>query len=299
MAKPGRGPICLFIAAILFSGMAVGVKLASERIPAGQIVMYRFLFGLAVLHVLAAMGFSRISHNKFRLQLMRGIAGGIAIVFYFISIEHTTLLKSTLLGNSYPVFAALFGMILLGERIKLQTVAVFLVSIIGVWLVVTSRTEGAASQLTNLANGDLFGIASGAVAGLAIVYIRQLRRTENSFSIFWYLCAVGVVLGAASCLFQPYVLPNLREWLLIGWIGLSSTAAQLLITYGFRYTPAAEGALIANSTVLYSGFAGWIFFGDRMTGWGLLGAALMFAGVVYLSTAPSATPRAEAVHQAR
>lgn len=298
MVKPGRGPVSLFVAAILFSGMAVGVKLASERIPAGQIVMYRFLFGLVVLHVLTGMGFSRINHNKFRLQLLRGIAGGIAIVFYFLSIEHTTLLKSTLLGNSYPVFAAIFGAILLGERVRLQTLAVFLVSIIGVWLVVSSHTQDAAGQLANLALGDLYGIASGAVAGLAIVFIRQLRRTENSFSIFWYLCAVGAVLGALSCLFQPFVLPNSREWLLIGWVGLSSTAAQLLITYGFRYTPAAEGALIANSTVLYSGFAGWIFFGDRMTGWGLLGAALMFAGVVYLSTASPATPRPEAAQQA-
>ncbi len=265
-----RGPAALMLGAVLFAAMAICVKFAARRIPSGELVMFRFLFGLLMVHVMQRAGLARVRHNRPALLLARGFVGALAIVLYFASIQHTTLVKASLLSNSYPVYAALFGAMLLRERLQAATVAAFLVSAAGVWLVVDP-------DFSSVAKGDLYGVLSGAVAGLAIVIIRELRRTESAFTVFWYLCVFGTAMGAVSCLWS-FVWPDAREW---GWIlgaGAASTGGQLLITYGLRYTPAAEGSLISMSTVGYSGLFGWMFLGERLSAAGLAGAVLLLGG---------------------
>lgn len=259
--------------------MAVGVEVVTRRLPGGEIVMFRFLFGLVTLQILSAGRVVTISHRQWKMLLGRGLSGGVAIIFYFLSIEKTTLTKSTLLGNAYPIFAAIFGGLILKERLSPATVGVFAASALGVWLVIDPHID-------SLVVGDLYGVAAAMASGLAIVLIRQLRRTENPFSIFWYLCAVGAALGAATCI-ERFVWPNTFEWLMIVVIGINSTIGQLLITFGLRYSQAAEGALIAMSTTVYSGLVGWIFLGETMPASGLVGAALVLGGAAYLSTRPT------------
>ena len=265
--------------------MAIAVKFVTDQgIPAGEVVMWRFLFGLLTLQVLSGFNLIEVSHKRARALMGRGITGGVAILLYFLSIQHTTLTKATLLSNSYPVFAALFGVLVLRERMTFRTLLVFVASMVGVWLVVNPRGQ-------QWVLGDIYGVIGAAAAGSAIVFIRHLRQTENPFSIFWYLCAFGTGLGAFTCMFQ-FVWPDGVAWVWILVMGISSTLGQLLITYGFGYCRAGEGSLITMSTVAYSGLFAWFALGERMPLAGIAGAGVIVACAGYLAARP--TPQSEA-----
>lgn len=273
MLRRARGPAALMLGAVLFAAMAICVKYAARRIPSGELVMFRFLFGLVTVRAMCRLGLAKVRHDRPALLMARGFTGAMAILLYFASIQHTTLVKASLLSNSYPVYAALFASLLLRERLTASTLAAFAVSAAGIWMVVDP-------DFSSVNRGDLFGVLSGAVAGLAIVTIRELRRTESAFTVFWYLCVFGTTMGAVSC-FWSFAWPAPRDW---GWIlgtGAASTAGQLLITYGLRYTPAAEGSLISMSTVGYSGLFGWVVMGERLSARGLIGAALLLGGAAF------------------
>ena len=270
------------LGAVLFAAMAICVKFAAQRIPSGELVMFRFLFGLATIYAMSALGLAQVRHDRPVLLMARGFTGALAILLYFASIQHTSLVKASLLSNSYPVYAALFGALLLRERPSAATIGAFVAAACGIWLVVDP-------DFSSVNPGDLFGVLSGAVAGLAIVIIRELRRTESAFTVFWYLCVFGTAMGAVSC-FWSFVWPDSREWLWILGAGAASTGGQLLITYGFRYTPAAEGSLIAMSTVGYSGLFGWLFLKERLSPAGLPGAALLLGGAAFTAARQSQGP---------
>lgn len=282
--RRARGPAALMLGAVLFAAMAICVKYAARRIPSGELVMFRFLFGLVTVHAMCRLGLAQVRHERSFLLMARGFTGALAIVFYFASIQHTTLVKASLLSNSYPVYAALFASLLLRERLTASTFAAFAVSATGIWMVVDP-------DFSSVNRGDLYGVLSGAVAGLAIVIIRELRRTESAFTVFWYLCVFGTTMGAISCLWS-FVWPSPQDWVWILGTGAASTAGQLLITYGLRYTPAAEGSLISMSTVGYSGLFGWMVMGERLSATGLTGAALLLGGAAFTAIRQAQQPPA-------
>lgn len=255
--------------------MAIGVKILTRRLPAGEVVMMRFVFGLIVLQALASVRAISISHRRLPLLIARGATGGLAIYLYFLSIEHTTLSKAALLGNAYPLSAAVFGAMLLGERIRFSGVAALAGSAYGAWLVIDPGPGP-------LVAGDLFGVAAAAFSGLAIVTIRELRQTETPFTVYWYLCIAGSAIGGLSCL-SSFVVPSASDWAWIVAMGAASTIAQLLTTYGFRYCGAGEGAVMAMSTTAFSGLAGWFLMGERLRASGLAGATLILLCACYLS----------------
>jgi len=131
-----RGPAALMLGAVLFAAMAICVKFAAQRIPSGELVMFRFLFGLATIYAMSALGLAQVRHDRPVLLMARGFTGALAILLYFASIQHTSLVKASLLSNSYPVYAALFGALLLRERPSAATIGAFLAAACGIWLVV-------------------------------------------------------------------------------------------------------------------------------------------------------------------
>lgn len=273
-----RGPAAIIVGAISFSVMAIAVRfLTRAGIPAGELVMIRFSMGLAMLEALRIAGVINISHRRWRALWGRGITGALAILFYFLSIQYTTLTKATLLSNAYPVFAALMAVLALEEKIQWPTAISFALSGLGMWMV--------ARPGPGWAVGDGYGILGALTAGMAIVFIRHLRRTENPFSIFWYLCAFGSALGALTCV-RNFVVPSGDLFVLILVMGITSTLGQLLITYGFGYIRAGEGSLISMSTVAYSGLFAWFFLGERLPVPGMIGAGLILACAAYLTLRP-------------
>ncbi len=282
-----NGPFWLTVSAVLFAVMAVMVRMAGLRgVPGSETTLIRFLFGMATVGVLHSGGVIRVRLHRKWLLAARGILGGIAILLYFLSLAaaqgegRTTLTNAVFLGNSYFIYAPLFGALLIGERLRRGTVLSVIAALFGLYLV-------ARPELRGITAGDIYGFFAGIVSAVAIVTVRELRRTESAFGIFLSLCMFGALAGLVTMLAQNPVWPDAVGWLILVIMGVTSTLGQLTMTYALRFTGAGESGVIQMTTVVYSSIAGILWFGDPFGLRILLGGIIVLAAGAYISLAHS------------
>ena len=272
--------------------MAVFVRAAGyHHIPGSETTLVRFVFGLATVLAMHFLGLTRIVIRRPGWLVARGITGALAILFYFLSLSAavgsgaTTLTNSVLLGNSYFVFAPLFGALLIRERLRRISLVPVLAALVGIYLVVNPTFGG-------IRTGDLYGLGSGIMAGLAIVTVRELRRTEPATVVFFSLCSFGIIIAGVTLAVQRPVALDGVGWAILAGMAATSTAAQLILTHAFRYVRAGEGSLIAMTTVIYSSLAGILLFHEPFTARFAAGAALVMASAGYLAVTCEAAQEA-------
>src|SRR2546428_12682856 len=132
----------MVIAATLFGAMACSAKLASERLSGPEVAMIRMMIGLLPCLLIrqyrrAAMHFQRLD-----LILYRGVFGGIAVMLYFLAIQHTTAGIATLLQYTAPIWSGMFSMLFIGERISARGVLPLIVAFAGIVLVLRADSLG-------------------------------------------------------------------------------------------------------------------------------------------------------------
>lgn len=263
--------------------MALTVRLAGMRgITGSETTLARFLFGLLTVAILHYSGVAKVRLRRVPLLATRGITGGIAILLYFAAISavrgpgSTPLTNAVFLGNSYFVYIPLLGALLIHERLRISTVAMVIIALGGLYLVV-------GPDLHRIRMGDVYGLSAGIMSAVAMVVIRELRKTEPWISVFFSLCIFGTLVALGGMALEGGVWPDDVGWLLLLVMGISSAAGQLLMTYALKYTGAGEAGVIQMTTVIYSALAGVLWFGDLFNFRILMGAGLVMAGAAYIS----------------
>ena len=275
----------MFISGMLFAVMSVMTKMShlasfvGRPIPASEVVLARFAIGLlAMLPLHGRRGINLLGHDRKRL-LLRGVWGGFAVYFFFLSLQQTSLAHAQILNYASILFAPLFAWIFLQERIAVRTGLAIIVAVAGIGMITLQHGKGGALNW-----GDLYGLISGVLAGASITEIRRLRRTESAWSVFFYLCLIGLPVALSGCLLDPPILPSASGWMVLAGMGGASVGAQMLLTFGYKYLLAAEGSLITMTQLLYIAVAGRVIFGEALTLWTLVGAAMICGAAVWLTS---------------
>jgi drug/metabolite transporter (DMT)-like permease len=283
--RRGAAVAAMFLSGVLFAVMGLTTKatalpFAGRPLPAAQVALIRFAFGALMLLPLHGRGGIDLLGKNRRGLLGRGIYGGVAVCFYFLALQQTSLSHALLLNYTSLVFAPLFAAAFLRERITPRTCLAIAIALVGTLLVLVKGPETGRLNM-----GDLYGLLSGLLAGAAITEIRRLRQTETAWSVFFYLSIVGVPIALALMvgLNETLVWPTATGWLLLAAMATSSMVAQILMTLGFKYVRAAEGTLILMSQLVYTTAASVWLFGEQLGPMTAIGGALILGAAVWLS----------------
>lgn len=273
--------LAMLLAALMFGVMGVCTKLAhgplvGRTLPAAEVALVRFAFGAAVmLPFQRRPGLNLWGTDRVGLA-MRGLWGGFAVYFYFLSVHFTTLANAQLLNYTSLIFAPLCAAVVLHERLTRRAAGASALAIAGI-VIVTGHGIGGPSL------GDAYGLASGILSGAAVATVRHLRQTETASSIFFYLCLVGIPIAGLGCILQPPIWPTGTGWLVLLCMGASSVLGQLLMTYGYKFVRTAEGGVLMLTQVLYTITVGALWFGEPATWATAAGGALILAASLLLS----------------
>jgi drug/metabolite transporter (DMT)-like permease len=266
----------LFLSSLSFGAMAIAARLASRTLPAAQIAWVRFSLMLVPVLFVPKLWKRATEFERWDLLLYRGVFGGIAVLLYFLAIEHTSAGVATLLNYSSPIWSVLFAALLLGEPVNWRLVPAALVSFLGIVLVVQGY-HPVGDWHFGVWEG--VGFASAIVSGAAVASIRAARRTENSWAIYASLGTCGVLVTLPFAL-QRWRSPSGVEWLLLLAVGGASIAAQLLMTYAYRWVTNLEaGAMSQIAVVVAMGLGAWLL-GESVRPVAVLGSALTMGGVL-------------------
>jgi drug/metabolite transporter (DMT)-like permease len=266
----------LVVAALLFSLMALSVKLLTTRLAGPQISLMRFGFGL--LSVAASALWRPLAIHNGRGLLLRGTYGGLAVLCYFQAIEHLPVGFATLLNYIAPVFTALYAGLLLGERLSHRAHLALGVGFLGTILVIVGNRASAPPGTFGFGLWQVVGLSSALFSGAAMATIREVRRTDGPREIFGTFCLIGGLMSAGPAVTR-WLWPTPSEWLWLVVMGALSVTAQLLMTAALRHVQAALGGVIMQLTPVTSLVLGALWFGERSHGLATVGAVVTLLGV--------------------
>lgn len=271
-------------AALCMTLMLACVKGLDGSVPPGQIAFYRS--SVTLLPALAWIVWQRrgpeIFHpSQLARHFWRGVSGSIAMLLSFLTLACLPLADAVLLGYAAPLMTVLLGLLLLKEQVPGYRWAGALVGAAGVVVALWPHLDAGAAQLSHTA---LLGVAAGLGAALfgalSVIQIRHLATTEKPAAIAFYYTLTTGVLGAGS-LFFGWVMPDMRQLLLLLLAGLFGGAANLLIAQSLRHAHVSVTAPFEYTTLVWSALISWSVF-DQAPGATLLaGGALVATSGLY------------------
>ncbi|TVO59845.1 DMT family transporter [Denitromonas ohlonensis] len=278
----------MILASLLFACMGVCVKLGADRVGIAELTFYRGLAGLLFMAVFMRSRGTPFRTRHWRLQLTRAVAGSIALGCYFFAISLLPLAAAVTLNYTSPIFVALLLALWFREPLRALAIGAVALGFLGV--VVLLHPTIAPEQWL----GAVAGLASGLIASLAYINVRELGRAgePESRTVFYFSCVT--CLGALPFVFASdgFTAPDATGAALVLGIGVFGTAAQLAMTRAYRVGATIVAANLAYSTVIFASLFGVVLWGEVLPAAAWLGIGMIVVSGMLITRARAPAPAA-------
>lgn len=274
--KLSRGVLYMVASAFGFSAMALLVKLASPRLPTGEIVFVRVVVTLVLSYAMVRReGLSPWGRRRLAL-VARGLLGFGGLTGYYIALARLPLADATTIQNSTPMLTAVLAWWLLDEAVGWPTAIAIACGVAGVTLIV--RPTGAGLDPTGV-GAALAGVTCSSIA---YVTVRKLTRTEHPLVIVFYFPLVTAPLALPWAL-TSFVVPRPIDWLMLIAIGAATQVGQVFLTRGLAIERAGRATTVGYLQVAFAMLWQLAVFGEVPTPWTLGGASLILGGTLLVA----------------
>lgn len=272
------GGVCWSVGGILFRLMT--------QAGLWQIFFYRSMFLTAVMVpiilILNKGQFIAVFRRAGWNGLIAGVCLALASLAYVSALNYTTVANAAFMIGAVPLFSAVIGWILLGEKVRAPTCIAIAIAISGVAVMVSSGLKS--GQIL----GNTLALYSALCFACYSVLLRWDRKNELTPSVFWSGAIVMIVAAAMLWFESP---PGVASWIssfAINAVDLANAAVMgiiqmglglLLYTIGARRVQAAELGLLSLTEPVLGGFWVWLVVNevpDRMT---IIGGILIMAAI--------------------
>lgn len=270
MSANSKGVLLTLGSVVFFALMAVLVK-AVPNVSSYQTTFFRFAIGVGIIGILALFGVVKLAFNDRKGLFYRGFVGGIAVYLFYLAILKLGVGKGSVYIYSYPIFATIFSMIMLKEKVEPIKFVIIAVSFAGLILLSIGGGKG---SLLGIGIWELIAIAGSMTTGLAVVFVKKLHDSDNSMAIFFSQCIVG---------FWLFLVPsgatqakgNLTEIFLLVLVGVVATIGQLFMTEGYKHVNVATGSMLQSLVPVFNLFSGWLIFKEKFSSIEIIGAFII------------------------
>jgi drug/metabolite transporter (DMT)-like permease len=238
----------------LVTTMQAIVKAEGETYPAVQLVFLRSLVGFVAVAPLIWRYRTKLTDlSNLRGHLFRVAYNSAALTFNFAAFAALPLALVTAIGFTRPLVLLVMAAILLGERVSRTRFALTAVGFAGVVIMV--RPDAISWNM-----GLVAAFASVVFGTMAAVQTRRLAHESTIVLMLFY--TVGLTLLTA--------IPAAIAWVPIPWdkapniilIGVLAQLGQYCWLQAYQKQEARLLAPIGYLSIVFSAFAGWLYFGD-------------------------------------
>lgn len=269
------GALWILQAAFLFTIMTTLIKLVGGQMSIFQLLAVRQGVMVLVVAPQILRGLpSSLSTKRPDLQVARIVFATTAMLCGFTAVVELPLADVTALSFSKTFFLTIFAIIFLGETVGVHRWVATIVGFLGVLLMLKPGGGGFVDPYALLA------IAGSASAGMVMIIVRKLTRTDAPVTILTYQ-AVFVGLLMAIPAYLTWQTPTVEQWILMVLIGIVSWAAQLSNIKAFRAGEATAIASLDYSRLIYATIIGIFVFNQWPGPETLFGAAVIIAASLY------------------
>jgi len=243
-----------------------------EHIPGFQLVFFRSVTSFAIATGYLLHNSIPVLGNQRKLLSLRALAGLLSMSLFFFSFKYLTVGTAVSLRYIAPIFAALFAVFLLKERLKPIQVLFFLMAFAGVLVL-----KGFDKQMSDI--GITLVIIASFFTGLVYILIRKIGKGDHPVVVVNYFMFLSTVVGGVLCVFN-WVTPNAWDWVLLLSLGIFGYFGQVFMTKAFQMAPTNRVAPIKYTEVIFTITIGVFWFGDTYSFWSFVGLLLIIGGLV-------------------
>ena len=249
----------------------LGVKWL-RHIPAVEVVFFNALFSLPASVVTLRYRQHSVWGQHHGLLLAQGVAGTLGLTLYFFTLQHIPLPSAVILNLTAPMFAAVIGIFIAKEALRLSQCFYFVLSFAGVVLI-----NGFA--LTEASWYILSGLLGGLFRGLSYNLTRKIRDQEHPRVVAIYSYVVSIPLAGAYLL-HNFVALQPQDVLILSIVSLVGYMAHYYSIKAYQQGPIATVSATSYVTVVYALLFGYLFLGEALPCLKLLGLGLVVLGVL-------------------
>ncbi|HEX5932730.1 MAG TPA: DMT family transporter [Pseudorhizobium sp.] len=276
--------IGLKIGATFFTTATIAaIKLLDDDIPLGQIVFARAFPTLPIVCLFLVSKGTMLRSLQTRepfSHLFRGLIGGLGMLAWFSAVQRLPLSDAQAIAFASPLIGVILAVLMLKEKVQIYRWSAVVIGFLGVIMILSEHLfVGQISDRDPL--GALFALVFAGLLALASIQVRKMTNSEGTEAIVLYFALVTSVFGLMTLPFG-WVVPDLRQALLLLFIGIAGAAAQLTLTHALKFSEASALALFDYVSMLWVIAFGILIFDEIPSGAVLGGSAIIAASGIFV-----------------
>jgi drug/metabolite transporter (DMT)-like permease len=266
----------MLAAAVCFGGMTIAIRLASQTLNTLEVAFFRSLFGLvAMLPLLFSADRSVLRTTQLSRYFVRGVVGLLGMFGSFWAIANLPLAQAISISYSSPVFVTILAVLILREKVLARRWSAVALGFIGVLIILRPGSA-------HFSAGTLIALMAAVLSALVSVQIKQISRVDaaNTIVLYTYLFWTPMALIPALFVWQW---PQGIAWVWVIGAGLLGTGGQVLWTHALKIGEVSALTPINFVQLPVVATAGWLWFGETVGVWTLVGAGIILIANAYIA----------------
>lgn len=236
------------------------------------------------------------------LNGLRGLLMVTSYTTYYMSLAALPIAEVTAIFFISPIIVTLFSALFLSETVGLRRWTAVFVGFLGVVVIVQPGTR-------TLDAVALLPLAGAFTYALSIIITRRIGHTQTGSSLAFVAMGIFVIVSGVAglfmgdgpfsldshpslaFLFRGWIMPDLRDFLLIAACGLFSACGFYCLSQGYRIAPASIIAPFEYIAMPMAVIWGLVFWREIPSLSTLIGIALIIASGLYVLNRESTRKR--------
>jgi drug/metabolite transporter (DMT)-like permease len=265
----------------VLSIMDAFIKGMSAHYPTFQVAFLRFACGsLVVAAVVAVLRPGWPNRETIAANAIRSVIAVVTALSFFYALGQLPLAETLVLSFLSPMFIALFGMLMLREKVDARIIGAIGIGFAGTLVVVLGQT-GEADAARSWA-GVAAALTSAVTYALSLVLLRQRAQRDKFLHIVIFQNFGPFILVAPLGLWawQPLDYSHLIWFMLMGALGF---IGHMLMVTAYAKAEAARLAPLEYTALIWAVLIGYGVFSEIPT-WATLGGGILIVGAAMLTS---------------
>jgi drug/metabolite transporter (DMT)-like permease len=249
-----KGVIAALISFFFLSLIGVFVKLAAaEGAKLWWIVFIQYSTAFTLALVISAKDkFRNLKSKNYPFEFLRGTAGMLSFLCFVFAMTEIPLVDASLLQNTAPIFIPIIALLWLKDVIEKRIWFGVAIGFIGIILIIKPDE-------TSFKAGDIIGLVSGALLGLAYVAMKVITKTDGFKTILFYFSLTAFVISLPLGIIY-WSNPSIWGWIFASGSGVSFVSYLNLQQTAYRHIEANKLSPFNYSVVVFTGLLDWWLF---------------------------------------
>ena len=284
--KFNYSPLRISIIFIIFASLAfasgsiiakiLGSNILGEGVNPLQIAHARFTFAFLILLPIAVFFKINFKFQFFKIHLLRSFLGLLGIIIWFTAILNIPISDATAINFLNPIFAMLFAIYFLKEKVGIIRWSGAIFSFLGGLLLIRPNLNFDFNPYALLC---IFGAIS---MGFEIICIKYLSNKEDLFIILFINNAIASLICSLSLPFI-FKMPNINELLTLIAVAVCFLLGQIFFLNSMKRADASFVMPFFYSTLIFVVILDFLIFSYIPDWVSFLGCFIIIVGALIVS----------------